>query len=56
MRDHSASAVGNGDPMHEVCISHGIPRAWAKQEEEEEADTIIIATEDKEMRKKVICE
>ena len=23
--------VGNGDPMHGVCIPHSIPRAWEQQ-------------------------
>ena len=30
-RDHSAWTMGNGDPMHKVCISHRIPRAWEQE-------------------------
>ena len=30
-RDHSAWTIENGDPMHEVCIPLGIPRAWKRQ-------------------------
>ena len=30
-RDHLAWTAGNGDPMHEVCIPHTIPRAWEQQ-------------------------
>ena len=40
LSDYLAWAIWSGDPMHEVCISHRIPRAWVKQEEE--ADTRII--------------
>ena len=27
-KDHLAWTIDNGDPMHEVCIAHKIPRAW----------------------------
>ena len=27
-REHLVWTVGNGDPMHEVCIPHSIPRVW----------------------------
>ena len=27
-RDHLARTTGNGDPIHEVCMPHRIPRAW----------------------------
>ena len=30
-RDHLIFAAGNGDPVHEVCISHRIPRSWESQ-------------------------
>ena len=34
LRDHLAGIIGNRDPMHEVCISHRIPRGWKQQEED----------------------
>ena len=30
-RDHLVRAAGKGYPMHEVCISHRVPRAWEQQ-------------------------
>ena len=30
-REHLVWTVGNGDPMHEVCIPHSIPRAKEQQ-------------------------
>ena len=27
-RDHLAWTAGNGDPIHDVCIPHRVPRAW----------------------------
>ena len=30
-RDHIVWTAGNGDPMHEACIPHSIPHAWAQQ-------------------------
>ena len=29
--EHLVWTVGNGDPMHGVCIPHSIPRAWEQQ-------------------------
>ena len=29
--EHPVWTVGNGDPMQEVCIPHGIPRTWEQQ-------------------------
>ena len=31
-REHLVWTVGHGDPMHEVCIPHSIPRARKQQE------------------------
>ena len=39
-REHLVWTIGNGDPMHEGCISHSIPRAWKQQEVR--ADTRVI--------------
>ena len=47
-RDHLAWIIGNGDPMHGVCIPHSIPRAsmgTSKVKEEEKPGTRIIAKE-----------
>ena len=30
-RNYLAWTAGNGDPMHEVCIPHKIPRAQEQQ-------------------------
>ena len=30
-RDHLVRTAENGDPMHEVCIPHMIPRAWEQR-------------------------
>ena len=43
----SMNCIGNGDPIHEVCIPHSIPRAWEQQgwKQEQGADTSVIAIE-----------
>ena len=30
-RDYLVQTAGNGDPVHNVCISHRIPCAWEQQ-------------------------
>ena len=53
-RDYSAWTVGNGDPMHELCIPHSIPRAWKKVsvKQEEEPDTRIMRENSKKSGRK----
>ena len=31
--EHLVWTVGNENPMHEVCIPHGIPRSWISEGE-----------------------
>ena len=32
-RGHLVWTIGNGDPMHGMCIPHRIPRTWEQQGE-----------------------